>query len=104
VETVSGKCGHLCSLSPRFLDLVICEYCTRDAREEDPEHKPVWVPIRKGETVVRRKLPTPRINKNAPGKTIPLFEVGGGRYRPGYTDPFDNAAKDDPDPNEDVPF
>ena len=70
-----GKCGHLCSLVPRFLDMVICDFCTRDAIENDPEAEEVWVEIRKKESPVLRKLPKPRVNKYAPGQTIPLFEA-----------------------------
>lgn len=69
-----GKCGHLCSLVPRFLDMVVCDYCTRDAMRLDSGSDEVWVEIRKQESPVLRKLPKPR-TKYGPEKTIPLFDV-----------------------------
>lgn len=60
---------------PRFLDMVICDFCTRDARKLDHDCDDVWTEIRKKEAPVLRKLPKPRTDKYAPGKTIPLFET-----------------------------
>src|SRR5439155_25690897 len=88
VETVHGKCGHICGISPRFLDMVICDYCTRDVRKEDPSADEVWVPIRKGETTVKRKLSKPKVDKYAPGKTIPLFDVDKPFYLGNWPEPF----------------
>lgn len=84
--------------------MVICEYCTRDARENDPGAQIVWVEIRKGESGVLRKLPKPRVRKHAPKGATPLFNIDDGKYHPGYTDPFDNDKKDDLGPNPEVPF
>ena len=88
--------------------MVICEYCTRDVREKDPEQKPVWVPIRQGQSVVKRKLPVPRVKKNAPGKTIPLFmlDSDGKPYKRHVDRLFNPEWSGDPkyDRDEDVPF
>ena len=83
--------------------MVICEYCSRDKRETDPGAKDVWVPIRKGESTVLRRLPTPREKKNAPRGTIPLFDPNKLGYQPGYTDPFDNDKKQESS-SSDLPF
>src|ERR1700743_3833188 len=104
IETVYGKCGHLCSVVPRFLDMVVCDYCTRDAVQRDPGHDEVWVEIRRKETVVMRRLPKPRIDKRAPGKTQPLFDVDPGNGGNRSVSPFSvRHQKIDGNP-DDVPF
>src|ERR1700742_3657567 len=74
VLTVFGKCGHLCGSRPRFLDMVVCDYCTRDAVAKDPYHDEVWVEIRRGQSPVLRKLPKPRPDNGRHQKET-LFEV-----------------------------
>lgn len=96
----------MCSVCPRFLNMVICEYCTRDAREKDPKCDPVWVEIRPRESVVLRKLPKPRVRKNDNENQAILFKVEETKYMPGYSDPFDQnhlKSSDGADSNS-VPY
>lgn len=77
-ESVYGCCGHVCNAWPQHTrngdKHVICDYCTRDARADDPDCEDVWVKVRDSEAIVLRKIPTPRKAQEAE-RTIPLFNV-----------------------------
>lgn len=79
-ESVYGVCGHVCNAWPQHArngkKSVICDYCTRDARRDNPLSNDVWVLIRDGEAIVLRKIPEPRPDKE-PERTLPLFPLPG---------------------------